>query len=81
MIFNGKEHTFVIYNGKVTTPQALLRKLLLGHAVTLEAPAAVLTRSEYPAGTQPVSLVLSDGTEYKLTNATINGSTVELAAL
>lgn len=81
MIYNNKEHTFVIYRGIVTTPQALFRKLRLGLAVTLEAPAAVLTKREYSASQQPVCLVLSDGTEKPLANATINGGTVELAEL
>lgn len=88
MFFNGKKHTFVIYNGKVVPPEWLFRALGQGQqsqaealAVTLLAPAAVLTKTSVLADTQTVGLVLSDGTEHKLANATINGSTVELAAL
>ena len=81
MFFKGKEHTFVIYNGKVTSPEWLLRKLRLGLGVTLAAPAAVLSKAPYAAHVQPVRLVLSDGTEYNLANAIINGSTVKVAEL
>ena len=87
MFFKGKEHTFVIYNGKVTSPEWVFRKL--GHAgdlvaalaVTLAAPAAVLSQAQIPADQPTVRLVLSDGTEHALANATIKGSTVELAEL
>lgn len=79
MFFKNKEHTFVIYNGKVTSPEWLLRKLRLGLGVTLAAPAAVLTKA--PAAEQAVRIVLSDGTEHNLANATINGSTVKVAEL
>lgn len=84
-MFKRKEHTFVIYNGKVTSPEWVLRKMgqkiskALG--VTLAAPAAVLTTTDTPAAAHHVRLVLSDGTEKALANATINGSTVELAEL
>lgn len=85
MFFKGKEHTFVIYNGKVTSPEWVFRKLTqpLSRAlgVKLEAPAAVLTTTNTPAAAHQVRLVLSDGTEHALANATINGSTVELAEL
>ena len=77
-----KEHTFVIYNGIVTAAAWVFRRpRLLGWAASLEAPAVVLTSVEYPADLLPVRLVLSDGTERRLVNATINGSAVELAEL
>jgi hypothetical protein len=85
MFYKGKEHTFVIYNGKVTPPEWLFRKmgqkLSTALGVTLAAPAVVLTETDTPAAARHVRLVLSDGTEHQLANATINGSTVELAAL
>lgn len=85
MFFKGKEHTFVIYNGKVTSPEWVFRKLgqeiskALG--VKLAAPAAVLTPTDTSAAAHHVRVVLSDGTEHALANATIKGSTVELAEL
>lgn len=81
MFFKGKEHTFVIYNGIVTSAEWVFRKLRIGWGVTLAAPAAVAAKTEYPAHLEPVRLVLSDGTERALVNVTINGSTVELAEL
>lgn len=85
MLIKGKEHTFVIYNGKVVPPEWLFRKpgqkLSMAQGVTLAAPAAVLTLTDTPAASRHVRLVLSDGTEHALVNATIKGSTVELAAL
>lgn len=87
MFFKGKEHTFVIYGGKVTSAEWVFRKLgqagnlVAGMAVTLAAPAAVLSQVQIPADQPVVRLVLSDGTEHALANATINGSTVELAEL
>ena len=87
MFFKGKEHTFVIYKGIVTSPEWVFRKLgqagdlVAGMAITLAAPAAVLSQVQIPADQPAVRLVLSDGTEHALANATINGSTVELAEL
>lgn len=85
MIFNGKEHTFVIYNGKVTSAEWLFRKMgqkvTKALAVTLEPPAAVLTQTDTSAAAHQLRLVLSDGTEHALANATLNHSTVELAEL
>lgn len=84
-MFKRKEHTFVIYNGKVTSPEWVFRKmgqkLTMALGVTLEAPAAVLTTTDTPAASRHARLVLSDGTEHALANATINGSTVKLAEL
>lgn len=80
-MFKRKEHTFVIYNGIITAAEWVFRKQRIGLAITLEAPAAVLTKVEFPADLLPARLVLSDGTERRLVNATINGSTVELAEL
>lgn len=83
MFFKGKEHTFVIYDGKVTPPEWLFRriKVTAAWAITLAAPAAQLSKYNLGAEAQPARLVLSDGTEKPLANATINGSTVELTAL
>ena len=81
MFLKDKEHTFVIYNGIVTAAAWVFRMQRLGWAAALEAPAVVLTSVEYPADLLPVRLVLSDGTERRLVNATINGSTVELTEL
>lgn len=83
MIFKGKEHTFVIYNGRVTPPEWVFRKFKLttGWALALAAPAVVATKHNMDEDQQAVRLVLSNGTERKLANATINGSTVELAEL
>lgn len=85
MFFNGKEHTFVIYNGKVTSPEWVFRragqKISKALGVTLVAPAAVLSETDTSAAAHQVRLVLSDGTEHALANATIKGSTVELAEL
>lgn len=85
MFFKGKEHTFVIYNGKVVPPEWLFRKpeqpISMALAATLAAPAVVLTTTATPAAAHQLRLVLSDGTEHALANATINGSTVELAEL
>lgn len=85
MFFNGKEHTFVIYGGKVTSPEWVFRKMgqkiRMALGVTLAAPAAVLTKTDISAAAHQPRLVLSDGTEHALANATINGSTVKLAEL
>lgn len=83
MFFKGKEHTFVIYNGRVTSPEWVFRKFKLtrGWALTLAAPAVVATKHNMDEDQPAARLVLSDGTERKLANASINGSTVELAEL
>lgn len=85
MFFKGKEHTFVIFNGKVTSPEWVFRrmgqKISKALGVTLVAPVAVLSETDTPAAAHHVRLVLSDGTEHALANATINGSTVLLAEL
>ena len=85
MFFKGKEHTFVIYNGKVTSPEWVFRragqKISKALGVTLVAPAAVLSETDTSVAAHQVRLVSSDGSEYALANATIKGSTVELAEL
>lgn len=84
MIYKNKEHTFVIYKGKVVPSEWVLRKkvqpLSMALTVTLEAPAAVLTTTETPAASRYVRLGLSDRTKHvALINATVNGSAVVLA--
>lgn len=87
MIYKNKKHTFVIYKGIVTLPEWVFRRsrqvsdLVAGMNAALVAPAVTLTPAQIPADQPAVRLVLSDGTEHALANATINGSTVELAAL
>ena len=83
MIYQKKEYTFVNYDSKVVPPEWLFRRIKVkaAWAITLEAPAAKLSKYNMDADAQPVRLVLSDGTEKPLAEATINGSTVELAAL
>lgn len=83
MFFNGKEHTFVIYNGIVTSAEWVFRKFKLakGWALTLAAPAVLATKHNMDEDQPAACVVLSDGTKRKLANATINGSTVELAEL
>jgi hypothetical protein len=84
-MFKRKEHTFVIYNGIITSAEWVFRKMgqkiRMALGVTLAAPAAVLIKTETPAAAHHVRLVLNDGTEHALVNATVNGSTVELAEL
>lgn len=81
MIYKNKEHTFVIYNGIVTTPQAVLGRRCVAYHVSLNAPAANMTRVDIDIGVKLPRLVLNDGKKRPLANVTINGSTVELAAL
>ena len=83
MYFNGKEHTFVIYKGIVTSPEWVFRKIKLarGWALTLAAPAVVAAKHNMDEDQPAACVVLSDGTKRKLPNATINGSTVKLAEL
>lgn len=84
MFFKGKEHTFVIYKGIVTSPEWVFRKfkgVAEGWALTLAAPAVVAAKHNMGEDQPAACVVLSDGTEHALANATINGSTVKLAGL
>lgn len=83
MIYNNKEHTFVIYNGKVVAPGDLFVKYKTAFMATAAAPAVNLATSHMPqnipaANNVLICAVLEGGKQLPLRNAEMDGDGIKL---
>lgn len=83
MIYNNKEHTFVIYNGRVVAPGDLFVKYRTAYRATVAAPAINLATAHLPLNIPAAAnglpcAVLEGGKQLPLRNAEVDGDGIKL---
>ncbi len=83
MIYKDKEHTFVIYNGKVVAPGDLFVKYRTAYRATAAVPAVNLATSHLPLNIPAASrgipcAVLEGGRAIPLRNAEVDGDGIKI---